>query len=98
MLLERTVSVFDTQFLMFLAACRCDYLVSASLHETFGISFAEVRAAGNTPEALAVALTALEHAQINPVKQNSDRIARPMSAEHNQQILREVAASVPENR
>ena len=98
MLLERTVSIFATQVLMFLVACRCDYLVSASLHEIFGISFAEMQVSGNTPEALAVALTALDHAQIDPVKQNSDRIARPMSAEHNQQILREVAASVPENR
>ena len=83
-----------TQVLMFLVACRCDLLVSASLHETFGISFAEVRASANTPEALAAVLTKLDHAQINLMKQNSDRIARQMSAERNREILLEVVAGV----
>jgi|WetSurMetagenome_2_1015567.scaffolds.fasta_scaffold62504_2 glycosyltransferase involved in cell wall biosynthesis len=47
-----------------------------------------------TSEALAAALTGLDHAQIDLMKQNSDRIARQMSAESNREILLEVVASV----
>jgi hypothetical protein len=79
---------------MFLVACRCDLLSSASLHEIFGISFAEMRVSGNTSEALAAELTKLDHAQIDQMKQNSDRIARQMSAERNREILLEVVAGV----
>ena len=53
-----------------------------------------VVAADFTPEALAAALTELDHAQINRMKQNSDRIARQMSAERNREILLEVVAGV----
>ena len=49
-----------------------------------------VVAADFTPEALAAGLTGLDHAQIDRMKQNSDRIARQMSAERNRKILLEV--------
>jgi hypothetical protein len=53
-----------------------------------------VVAADFTPAALANALVKLDHAQIAHMKQNSDRIAREMSAEHNREILLEVVARV----
>ena len=53
-----------------------------------------VVAADFTPEALAAGLTGLDHAQIDRMKQNSDRIARQMSAERNREILLEVVAGV----
>lgn len=53
-----------------------------------------VVAADFTPEAFAAVLTGLDHAQINLMKQNSDRIARQMSAERNREILLEVVAGV----
>ena len=53
-----------------------------------------VVAADFTPEALAAALTGLDHAQINLMKQNSDRIARQMSAESNRETLLQVVAGV----
>jgi hypothetical protein len=42
------------------------------------------------------ALARLDHAQINRMKQNSDRIARAMSAERNREILFEVVTGVLE--
>jgi glycosyltransferase involved in cell wall biosynthesis len=53
-------------------------------------------AADFTPGALADALARLDHAQINRMKQNSDRIARAMSAERNREILFEVVTGVLE--
>ena len=53
-----------------------------------------VVAADFTPEALAAALTGLDHAKIDMMKQNSDRIAHQMSAERNREILLRVVAGV----
>jgi hypothetical protein len=53
-----------------------------------------VVAADFTPKALAAALAKLDHAQINNMKLDSDRIARQMSAERNREILLEVVAGV----
>jgi hypothetical protein len=53
-----------------------------------------VVAADFTPEALAAALGGLDHAQIDRMKQNSDRIARQMSAERNRETLLQVVAGV----
>ena len=53
-----------------------------------------VVAADFTPEALAAGLTGLDHAQIDRMKQNSDRIARQMSAERNRAILLDVVANI----
>jgi hypothetical protein len=47
-----------------------------------------------TPEALSAALRGLDHAQIDRMKQNSDRIARQMSAERNRETLLQVVAGV----
>ena len=49
-------------------------------------------AADFTPEALAAALAKLDHAQVNRMKQNSDRIAREVSAERNRGIFLAVIA------
>jgi hypothetical protein len=46
------------------------------------------------PEALAAALRGLDHAQIDRMKQNADRIARQMSAERNRETLLQVVAGV----
>ena len=53
-----------------------------------------VVAADFTPEALAAALRGLDHAQIDRMKQNSDRIARQMSAERNRETLLQAVAGV----
>ena len=53
-----------------------------------------VVAADFTPEALAAVLTGLDHAQIDIMKQNSDRIAHQMSAERNRETLLQVVAGV----
>jgi hypothetical protein len=53
-----------------------------------------VVAADFTPESLAAVLTGLDHAQIDIMKQNSDRISHQMSAEHNRVTLLQVIAGV----
>jgi glycosyltransferase involved in cell wall biosynthesis len=53
-----------------------------------------VVAADFMPEALAAALRGLDHAQIDRMKQNADRIARQMSAERNRETLLQVVAGV----